>query len=129
QARHLMRNAALLGSSVHSVEEAVSAERDGADYLLLGTIFDSRSHPGVPGAGPGLVAEVARAVRIPVLAIGGITSSNARSVMEAGAAGVAVITAIQSAPDLAGATRALLEAIKPRPTGRRTQDSGLMTDS
>ncbi|HEX9017233.1 MAG TPA: thiamine phosphate synthase, partial [Chloroflexota bacterium] len=125
QARRLIGESGFVGMSVHSLDEAVRAERDGADYLVLGTIFDSRSHPGVHGAGPDLVRRVTSAVRIPVLAIGGITASNAGSVMEVGASGVAVITAIQSAPDVARATRALLEAIKPRPTGRRTQDSGL----
>jgi thiamine-phosphate pyrophosphorylase len=112
EARRLMGNAALIGASVHTRAEAANAEAEGADYLVLGTIFPSRSHPDTPGAGPGLVAEVTSTVRLPVIAIGGITPANARSVMEAGAWGVAVITAIQSAQDVRSATGALLSSVR-----------------
>ena len=102
----------LLGASVHSLDEAFCAEADGADYVVLGTIFETQSHPGKAAAGLSLVADVAAAVRIPVVAIGGINPGNAASVMAAGASGVAVITAIQSTEDVAGATRALLSAMR-----------------
>jgi thiamine-phosphate pyrophosphorylase len=111
-ARRLAGSGLLLGVSVHSVEEAVAAEREGADYLLLGTIFATASHPGRAPAGPVIVERVAGAVRIPVVAIGGIDAGNARQLMEIGASGVAVIRAIQSAPDVAAAARALREAVE-----------------
>lgn len=110
-ARRLVGDRALVGASVHSLEEAVRAEEEGADYLLLGTIFETRSHPGVKPAGTALIARVVAAVRVPVIAIGGINPRNAAAVMEAGAAGAAVISAIQSAEDVEGATRALLTAM------------------
>ena len=111
-ARRLVGASMLLGVSVHSLEEALQAEREGASYLVLGTIFETRSHPGMKPAGLALVTRVAGAVRIPVVAIGGITVDNAASVIGAGASGVAVITAIQSAQDVAAATRSLLAAMK-----------------
>lgn len=84
----------LLGRSVHSVEAARRAEAEGADYLLVGSIFATASHPGQAPAGLGLLAEVRAAVRVPLLAIGGITPQNAGGVMRAGATGAAVIGTI-----------------------------------
>lgn len=110
-ARRLVGDSMLVGCSVHSLGDALLAEAEGADYLVLGTIFETRSHPGWVPAGLGLVREVSAAVRIPVIAIGGIDARNARSVMRAGADGVAVITAIQSAEDVAVATRELLRSL------------------
>lgn len=114
EARRVVGAGLLIGVSVHSLKEAILAESQGADYLVLGTIFETRSHPGKPAAGVSLVAEVTATVRLPVLAIGGITPANAASVMVRGAAGVAVIGAIQSAEDVQAATRALMGAISPR---------------
>jgi thiamine-phosphate pyrophosphorylase len=83
--------------SVHSVEGARAAEQDGADMLVLGTIFPSRSHPGGATGGLDLVRQVTRAVRIPVIGIGGIVADNAAGVIAAGASGVAVISSILAA--------------------------------
>lgn len=101
----------LVGVSVHSMSEALAASDAGASYLLLGTIFETPSHPGRPGAGTALVSEVARRVPVPIIAIGGIDAANAPSVMDSGASGVAVIRAVLSAPDVAAATRRLVDAI------------------
>lgn len=111
EVRRLVGDRMLVGASVHSLEEALRAEGEGADYLLLGTIFETRSHPGLRPAGLELVSRVARAVTIPVVAIGGIKADNAAAVIGAGAQGVAVLTAIQSAVDVAAATRGLVAAI------------------
>jgi thiamine-phosphate pyrophosphorylase len=100
-----------VGQSVHSVEAAQRAEREGADYIVLGTIFPSRSHPGGATGGLALVEQVARLVRIPVVAIGGITADNAADVIRAGAHGVAVISAILGQPDPRSAARKLRERI------------------
>jgi thiamine-phosphate pyrophosphorylase len=89
----------LLFKSVHSLDAALHAERDGADMLVLGTVFPSASHPGGPTIGLEGVREVGAAVRIPVIGIGGITARNAGDVIRAGASGVAVISAIFDAPD------------------------------
>ncbi|MDA8216736.1 MAG: thiamine phosphate synthase [Dehalococcoidales bacterium] len=110
--RRLVGPDMLIGRSVHSVAEAVAAEREGADFVVLGTIFPSRSHPGRPGAGLALVRAARAVVRLPIIAIGGIDAANARSVMEAGADGVAVISAIISAPDPRAAAAALARAVR-----------------
>jgi thiamine-phosphate pyrophosphorylase len=98
-ARLILRYGMRVGRSVHSVEGAAEAESLGADFLVLGTIFPSRSHPGAAGAGTALVREARKRVRIPILAIGGVTVENAAACIEAGADGVAVISAILAAPD------------------------------
>ena len=84
----------LIGRSIHSAAGAVDAENAGADFLILGTLFETASHPGANTGGLDLVREVTGSVRIPVLGIGGITSKNVGGVIEAGAAGAAVITSI-----------------------------------
>ena len=89
----------LVGRSVHSVEEAAAAETEGADYLVLGTIYGTASHPGREGSGPELIELVKARVQTPVYAIGGINASNAREVMNAGAHGIAVIRSILGTPD------------------------------
>jgi thiamine-phosphate pyrophosphorylase len=82
----------LVGRSVHSLESALSAEREGADYLIFGPVWASPSHPGSPAAGIEALAQVARALRIPVLAIGGMTVERIADCHAAGAAGFAGIT-------------------------------------
>ena len=111
-ARKLVGPDRLVGSSVHSVDGAVAAESSGADFLVLGTIFKTASHPGVQTGGLALVEAVTRGVRIPVLGIGGITPDNVRGVMESGAAGSAVIAAISMADDPGAATAALLDPMR-----------------
>lgn len=101
----------LIGRSVHSEVGAVDAECQGADFLVLGTVFETASHPEGQVGGLHLVREVTGAVALPVVGIGGITSGNATGVMEAGASGVAVITAITMAEDPQTATSELASAI------------------
>ncbi len=83
----------LVGRSVHSEEDAAAAERDGGcDYLIFGSVFESESKPGghLP-AGVEALNRVCRRVRLPVLAIGGISWSRVPEVAKAGAAGIAAI--------------------------------------
>ncbi|HZS10912.1 MAG TPA: thiamine phosphate synthase [Nitrospirales bacterium] len=110
-ARKLIGADRLLGVSTHTIDEAAKAEGDGADFVLLGPVYDtpSKREFGAP-LGLGAIAEAARRVRIPVFAIGGVTVERALDVMRGGAAGVAVIGAILSAPDVSRAARALLDA-------------------
>ena len=86
---------------------AVQAEADGADYIFFGTVFPSRSHPGGPTSGVEGIAATVNAVSLPVIGIGGITAANCRSVIDAGAVGVAAIGAIIGEYDSYRATRAL----------------------
>jgi thiamine-phosphate diphosphorylase len=108
-ARRVLGPGPVIGASVHSRAQAVDAA--GADFLLVGTIFDSGSHPGHPGAGTSLISDVVR-IGLPVVAIGGITHARVPEVMAAGATGVAVLSAVWHAPDAATATRGLLECLK-----------------
>lgn len=90
--------------SVHSVEAAEAAQREGARMLIVGTIFPSRSHPGGPTGGLALLRAVRDVTpRVPVVAVGGITAANAGKAVRAGADGVAVVSAILGAPDPARA--------------------------
>jgi len=121
EARALLGAGRLVGRSVHSVVSAVDAERDGADYAILGTIYATSSKPGVSPAGIGLVAEAARATRLPLLAIGGVTAERAPEVMAAGAWGVAVISAVLDADDPADAARRLRAALDSAAARRRDE--------
>jgi thiamine-phosphate diphosphorylase len=104
--------AGLLGASCRTVATARAAEDAGADYLGVGPVFASSSKPGLPPAiGLETLAAVARAVRIPVIGIGGIDAGNAPSVIRAGAAGVAVLSAVAGREDAEAAARELREAI------------------
>jgi thiamine-phosphate diphosphorylase len=96
-----------IGVSVHSAPEAEAALADGADYVMVGNIYETATHPGRPGTGLSLVREVA-AHGARVIAIGGITGDRVHAVHEAGAYGVAAITALWHAADPAEAAMTLL---------------------
>ena len=102
----------LLGRSVHAPSEAAAMMRDGVDYLLLGTIFATASHPGVAPGGLALVRATRARVAGRLLCIGGIGPGNAADVVRAGADGVAAVSAILSAPDPEAAARALVAAVQ-----------------
>jgi thiamine-phosphate pyrophosphorylase len=96
-----------VGRSVHSRKEAVTAIAEGADFLVVGSIYETASHPGQAPAGLNLVTEAAALGR-PVIAIGGITAERVAAVKAAGAYGVAAIRALWMADDPAAATLAML---------------------
>ncbi len=81
----------LVGRSVHSVEGARRAEKEGADFVIFGPVWPSASHPGAAPVGLDALAGVARSVRIPVIAIGGVTRERIAECDAAGAAGYAAI--------------------------------------
>lgn len=118
-ARRVLGPRRIIGASVETVAEAIRAEREGADYLGVGPVYATATKADAgPAVGVQRVAAVVRAVGIPVVGIGGITSDNAAEVIRAGAAGVAVISAVAAAPDMAAAARALLEAVRAARGGR-----------
>lgn len=88
-----------IGCSVHSVADAIEIEASGADYLLYGHIFDTRSKPGLSPRGLENLASIIESVTIPVIAIGGITPENVESVIHAGASGIAVLSGVLLATD------------------------------
>jgi thiamine-phosphate diphosphorylase len=81
----------VVGRSVHSVASAQQAEREGADFVIFGPVWQSASHPGGEPAGVAALERVVRAVGIPVLAIGGVTIERIAECHAAGAAGYAAI--------------------------------------
>jgi len=95
-----------IGRSVHSADEARAAVKEGADFLVVGSIYETPSHPGV-AAGTGLLREAAGLGR-PVIAIGGITPERVPELKAAGAYGVAAIRALWQADDPAAATLSML---------------------
>jgi thiamine-phosphate pyrophosphorylase len=96
-----------IGQSVHSRDEAEKAVREGSDFLVVGNIYETDTHPGRPAAGLDLVRATS-GLGVPIIAIGGLTPERAAEVHAAGAYGVAAVRGLWSAPDPAAATLALL---------------------
>ncbi len=109
--RRLAGESCIIGRSVHSVQAALQAEREGADYVQVGAVYATSSHPGQAPAGNELVRAVAEAVRVPVVAVGGITPARVAEAIDAGADGIAVIRAILDADDPRAAASKLREAL------------------
>ncbi len=112
-ARKLMAKGKIIGASAGTVEEALAAKRDGADYLGVGAIYAtaSKSDAGEP-IGPESLRKIKLASGMPLVGIGGISRDNAGPVITAGADGVAVISAVVSAPDIAAAVRSLRQTVQ-----------------
>jgi len=95
ECREFLGPGKIIGYSSHSLEEAVDAEKRGADYVAFGAIFPTATKgPGHPVQGLDRLREVVRSIRIPVVAIGGIGSSNIDPVIATGVASVAMISAL-----------------------------------
>jgi thiazole tautomerase (transcriptional regulator TenI) len=98
-----------IGCAVHDRDEAAAARTAGADYLLLGPMFPTPTHPGRRPLDPVELGAVV-ALGLPVIAVGGIECRHAASLAEAGLHGVAAIRALWDAPDPSAAARAFVEA-------------------
>lgn len=113
ETRALLGPARLIGVSCHSLEEAIEAERGGADFIVFGPLFPTPSKAAYgPPVGLARLREVRRQVRLPIMGIGGITASSMASVMAAQADGAAVISTVMAADDPADAVSALLHVIR-----------------
>lgn len=105
-ARQIAPAGFVIGVSVGSVEEAVQAEAEGADYIAVSPVFSTGSKQDAgPGHGLLVLRAICAQVSCPVVAIGGINRSNVEEVVRAGADGVAVISAVVGSPDIADAVR------------------------
>jgi thiamine-phosphate pyrophosphorylase len=104
-ARRLLGPAGLVGRSTHTAAEASAAHDEGADYVFLGPIWPTPSHPGAPSLG---LDAITKAQPARVIAIGGITPDRVPQCLAAGAWGVAAVTALWFAEDVAAAADALL---------------------
>jgi thiamine-phosphate pyrophosphorylase len=108
ETRRLLGPDRLIGLSTRTVEEAIEADRLGADYLGVGALFATPTKLEARIGGLDLLREVRTRVSRPLVAIGGIDAGNCREVFKAGADAVAVVRAVFAEPDVAGATRELL---------------------
>jgi thiamine-phosphate diphosphorylase len=112
-ARRLIGDKKILGVSAGDPEEARRAVADGADYIGASPVFATPTKPDAPPPmGTEGLRRLARAVSIPVVAIGGMNAENAASIMAAGASGIAVVSAIVAADDVERAAQAILSAME-----------------
>lgn len=112
-ARRLLGSGRILGVSAATGQEAREAVVAGADYLGVGPIFATATKADAgPATGTRLLTECAREFTLPLIAIGGITVENAAQVIQAGATGIAVITAVVHAEDITGAARQLRHVVE-----------------
>jgi len=120
-AREILGPEATIGASVSTVSEARLAAITGADYLGVGAVYGTDSKPDAESADDALgldrLADIAAAVKLPVVAIGGVTPDNAAAAIEAGASSVAVISAVTGADDPAAAVSELRAAVDDATTG------------
>ena len=103
----------LIGISTHTMNQALDADAGGADYIGFGPIFptSTKEHPD-PVVGIAGLREVRAKVRVPIVAIGGITTKNVREVVAAGADCCAVVSAVLAAPDPQAAITELIKAMR-----------------
>jgi thiamine-phosphate diphosphorylase len=102
----------LIGRSVHRVESALRAVQEGCDYLMVGTLFETGSHPGKVPEGLGLLRAIRLQTDVPLIGIGGITPERARECMQAGVSGVAAISAFTQSRDPAETARHFMESLR-----------------
>lgn len=102
----------IIGVSAQTVEQAILAEKRGADYLGVGAVFPTTSKDDAAEVSHETVKAICEAVNIPVIAIGGINKKNVSELSNLGLCGIAVISAIYAQPDIEAATRELKEAAK-----------------
>ena len=111
-ARPLLRPGMIMGISTHSLEQARTAQAEGADYVAVGSMFATTSKADFQLVGPDLMRKLRGEIRVPLVGIGGITPDNVSEVIRAGADGVAVISAVCAAKDPQAAAARFLAQIR-----------------
>jgi thiamine-phosphate pyrophosphorylase len=102
----------LIGASTHSLEQALQAQKDGADYINIGPIFSTKTKEGVGRSlGPEVISEISPQIKVPFTVMGGINELNMDQVLSKGARRVAMVTAITRATDIAAKVRSLSKQI------------------
>jgi thiamine-phosphate pyrophosphorylase len=121
-ARQIAPPGFIIGVSVGTLEEAIRAVQEGADYLALSPVFSTTSkNDAGPGRGLEALREIRRNTSIPVIAIGGVNPGNVDDVIAAGADGIAVISAVVGSPDITAAARDLKEIIQKSKVNMRSR--------
>lgn len=111
--RRLLGERGVIGVSVHSVDEAVRAEAQAADFVLFGPVYATSSKSAYgPPQGLGRLADVAARLRIPVFAVGGVTAARVPELLRAGARGVGVIASVFGSGDIVRAAEAMQRALR-----------------
>lgn len=113
QAREILGDKAIIGTSAHNVEEAVAAEKAGATYLGCGAVFHTNTKHDATLLPYAVLCDIRKAVSIPVVAIGGITAHNIPQLYDSGIDGVAVVSAVFGQPDVTQAAKELRELTRP----------------
>lgn len=121
-ARRLLPVDTLIGRSTHSIDQAVEASAQGADYIAVGAIYPTQSKHSVTIVGPDLLRRVRGKVSAPLVAIGGINCGNVAAVVHSGADAIAVISAVMAAHDVEKAVRELVDAIEESRKRRQDQE-------
>ena len=105
-AREIVRPECWIGKSTHSLDQAVAAEAEGADYIGFGPLFATPTKPDYQPIGTAEIRRVHEMVRLPIFCIGGIKLSNLSTVLAAGAKRVVIVSDLLQSTDIAGTTRA-----------------------
>ena len=113
QAARRLSSELLIGASSHSLEQALQAQKDGADYINIGPIFSTKTKEGVESVlGPETIAKISPQIRVPFTVMGGINEENIDQVLAYGARRVAMVTAITKAADITAKVKSLKEKIR-----------------
>ncbi|WP_231363756.1 thiamine phosphate synthase [Verrucomicrobium sp. 3C] len=114
EARKILDDAQLIGKSTHSLEQALAAEREGADYIAVGPVFATPTKPEAKPVGLPLIGEVRGCLKKPFFCIGGIRRDNLPAVLSAGADRVVMVSAILQAADIEGYCREVAAMLGPK---------------
>ena len=110
-ARKLVPKNFIIGVSAHNVEEALAAQKDGADYLGCGAVFGSQTKNNVSSLGLEKLKSIREAVDIPIVGIGGVTADNYAKVLATGANGAAIVSGILGAQDVKSETEKFVNIV------------------
>lgn len=114
KARSVLGPEAIIGISAHNLEEALKAQASGADYLGVGALYPTGSKKDASLLAPGMLEKIVQAVKIPVVGIGGIHEAQLDQVLDQGAAGCAMISAILGADDITATVERMKARIRAR---------------
>ena len=113
-ARRLLPPGRILGASAYTPEAARAAEKAGADYIAVGSIYATPTKDNIEVVGPERISQIKQVTKLPIVAIGGITISNAGKVLAAGGDCLCVISAVLNTPDVAAAAKEIIEIVEAR---------------
>jgi thiamine-phosphate pyrophosphorylase len=112
-ARKLLGENKIIGLTVHNIDEAIEAEKRGANYIGLSPIFDTATKKDAgDGIGPEKIQEIKNAIRIPIVAIGGINNENCESVVQNGADSLVAISAVICSEDVKSEIKSFIDIIR-----------------